>query len=64
MAELIRTLSFPSRRSGTPLTAAAARYPGDTDARDILDRIQRLRDVAGPDRIVRFDALRSWPPGG
>lgn len=31
----------------SPLVAAAARHPGNTDARDILDRIDRLRAVAG-----------------
>jgi hypothetical protein len=46
----------------SPLAAAASRYPGNTDARDILDRIGRLRDVAGTDRIARLDTFSSSPP--
>jgi tetratricopeptide (TPR) repeat protein len=48
----------------SPLAAAAARYPGNTDARDILDRIQRLRDVAGTDQRAHRETLGERPPEG
>jgi len=41
----------------SPLAAAAARYPDDADARDILDRIDHLRGVAGPDQVVHREVL-------
>lgn len=47
----------------SPLAAAAARHPGNTDARDILDRIERLGDLTGKGRAARFEAFGSWPPG-
>lgn len=34
------------------LTAAASRYPGNADAREILERVDRLRGVAGPEQVT------------
>ena len=36
----------------SPLTAAASRFPGNADAREILERIDRLRGVAGPEQVT------------
>jgi tetratricopeptide (TPR) repeat protein len=35
-----------------PLTAAAGRFPGNADAREILERVDRLRGVAGPEQVT------------
>jgi tetratricopeptide (TPR) repeat protein len=39
----------------SPLAAAAARHPGNADARDLLDRIDRLRSVAGSHQAAHPD---------
>ena len=36
----------------SPLTAAASRFPGNADAREILERVDRLRGVAGPEQVT------------
>jgi tetratricopeptide (TPR) repeat protein len=36
----------------SPLTAAASRFPGNTDAREILERVDLLRGVAGPEQVT------------
>jgi hypothetical protein len=42
-----------------PLAAAAARHPSNADARDILDRITRLRGGAGTGPVALRDVLES-----
>ncbi|SED63202.1 hypothetical protein SAMN04489727_8662 [Amycolatopsis tolypomycina] len=41
----------------SPLAAAAARHPGNADAREILDRIDQLRGVAGSDEVAHPEVL-------
>jgi len=36
----------------SPLAAAFARYPGNADARDVLERIDRLRGIAGTGTVT------------
>ncbi|MEU4519187.1 hypothetical protein AB0F52_10795 [Amycolatopsis sp. NPDC024027] len=43
----------------SPPAAAAARHPGNADARDILDRITRLRGGAGTGPVASRDVLES-----
>jgi tetratricopeptide (TPR) repeat protein len=51
--------SVRAKQRMSPLAAAAARYPRDGDAGDLLDRIDRLRGAAGPGQVVHRDFLGS-----
>jgi hypothetical protein len=52
-AAVLRSERTKQRMS--PLAAAAARHPGNADARELLERIDRLRGVATP--VVHRDVL-------
>ncbi|WP_410638449.1 hypothetical protein [Amycolatopsis sp. lyj-346] len=41
-----------TRQRMSSLTAAASRFPGSADAREILERVDRLRGVAGPEQVT------------